>query len=525
MPPSPPDTQQAAPPQHVLSGTVVNAQTGAPIPYALVQAEQSAKLTDQNGNFRFDNLVSMSLMVQAHKPGFFNDQELAQMRPVPPSMVTLSDKPTNVTIALTPEAVITGHVENPEGEPLGGMPVRLRFAQIVNGRRMWQQHGFHQTDEDGDFRIAELRPGTYYVEVGPNSRARPIPQQGGPEKFEVVAAEYYPGVREMSSATPIQLAAGQKLALNFGMKRVPAFHIGGAVVGGAMNGGLMLLDRDGENTNVGIRFDSSTGRFQAFPVPSGSYRLHFSGHDNDGQQLFADVPITVGADIPELRVPLGRTVDIPLEVEAEFTKQNPGQSQGFVTSGVGIGSGAGIGRPFYGQVRLISRTASNRQYFTTRTEAGELIKAVEPGTYDVEVDTNGLSYVASATYAGVDLLREPLVIAEGAAQQPIHVVLRDDGASVTGAVQAPDGSKSGLVLMIPEGDASSTPRQVYVDQSGNFHAQGIAPGSYDILAFDRVDGLEYRNREALNGYLSHAAHVTLGADEQAKVTVDLIQTK
>ena len=61
--------------------------------------------------------------------------------------------------------------------------------------------------------------------------------------------------------------------------------------------------------------------------------------------------------------------------------------------------------------------------------------------------------------------------------------------------------------------------------SGSFQVQGLAPGRYDILAFDRLDGIEYRNREVLGEYLSHAAHVTLSADEQARVTLDLIHTQ
>lgn len=515
---------QSAPATHVLTGTVVNSVTGAPVPYALVQAEQNAKLADQNGNFRFENLASTSVNVQAHKPGFFQPQELGQVHSN--TTVTLSDRPTDVTVPLIPEAVITGRVTDPEGEPLANLPVRLRFGQIVNGRRIWQQQGHRQTDDDGNFRIAELRPGVYYVEVGPNFRARLMNQQKTESNnFEVIPAEFYPGVREMSGASPVQLTAGQHVVLDLPMKRVPAFHLSGVVSGSSNSGGLTLLDQDGDNVSIGIRFDGRTGRFNAFPVPTGSYRLHFNGRDGDGQQLFADVPINVTEDIPELRIPVQRTVNIPVEFEAEFTNQTS-QPGGIISSG-------SAPQTYYGQVRLLSRTSSNRQFMANRrgpgdastSGAGEEIMGVEPGTYDVEIDTNGASYVASATYAGIDLLRQPLVIAPGSDPQPIHVVLRDDGASVSGTVQSADNNKSALVLMMPEGGTSSAPRQVYVDSSGSFHAQGMAPGSYEILAFDRLDGLEYRNQEILNAYLSHAAQVTLTAGEQTRVTLDLILTK
>src|SRR5690242_11907998 len=103
------DNQQTA--GYALAGSVVNSSTGAPIPYALVQADQSAKLADQNGNFEFDHLSSPSVTVQAHKPGFFGLNEIGEART--PLTATLSDHPTTITIQLVPEAIISGHVENP----------------------------------------------------------------------------------------------------------------------------------------------------------------------------------------------------------------------------------------------------------------------------------------------------------------------------------------------------------------------------------------------------------------------------
>jgi hypothetical protein len=387
---------------------------------------------------------------------------------------------------------------------------------------MWQRQPGVATDEDGNFRIANLRPGTYYVEIGPNLRSRGMATLDPPpnEKSEVVPAEYYPGVRDISAATPLSLAPGQHASIEMGMKRVPGFRISGMMTGVvSRNGGMSLADEDGDNTNLFVRYDSRTGRFQAYPVPLGSYRLRFDGQDADGQPLFADVPISVGGDIPELRVPVERAVNIPVEFETEFTKQNPGSSGSLVQSVVGNSS--------FGQVHLLSRVPPYQQFYPNRERADSsmVIRGVKPGVYDVEVDQNGSSYVASISYGGINLLRDPLVISEGAEPKSLQVLMRDDGASVTGNVQMGNNTQPGSVLLVSEGDAASPPRQVWVNASGDFRAQGIAPGDYEILAFDRLDGIEFRNREVLNGYLSQAAHVTLSANQQAKVTVDLIRTR
>ena len=129
------------------------------------------------------------------------------------------------------------------------------------------------------------------------------------------------------------------------------------------------------------------------------------------------------------------------------------------------------------------------------------------------------------TCGGKDLLREPLVLAEGSDSQSIQVTARDDGASVSGSLQIGNESQFAQGLMIDEDEGGIPPRPFSVNSSGTFQVQGLAPGRYDILAFDRLDGIEYRNREVLGEYLSHAAHVTLSADEQAKVTLDLIHTR
>ena len=512
--------QQQAPARYVLTGTVVSAATGAGIPFALVQVDQSAKLADQNGNFHFDNIASTAVNLQAHKPGFFQENEISETHTQ--SMVTLSAPSTNVVVRLIPEAVISGHVENPEGEPLDGLPVRLRSAQIVNGRRVWQQHGNRPTDENGDFHIAGLRPGTYFVQVGPNSRARPLDQQ---DKSEVVPALYYPGVRELSAATPLRLLPGQRANLEFATKRVPAYRIAGSVTGiTGNNGGLMLVDQDGESTNVGMRLDPRTGRFDAFPIPAGSYRLRFNGRDTDGTELYADIPINLTGDITELRIPVERTITIPVEYQSEFSKADNART---TINEVGPSGSFVNRRSRPGQLRLISRKPPYQQFWASSQTAGgvEAFRGLQAGTYDVEVESIGSGYVASVSWGGRDLLREPLVVAEGSDPQPIQVIARDDGASLSGSVQIGNGVQFAQVLMIDEDQSSISPRPLFVNGSGSFHVQGLAPGRYDILAFDRLDGIEYRNREVLDAYLSHAAHVTLNADEQAKVTLDLIRTK
>jgi hypothetical protein len=285
----------------------------------------------------------------------------------------------------------------------------------------------------------------------------------------------------------------------------------------------MLTDREGENVGVGVEFDAATGRFEAFPVPAGSYRLKLNGRDGSGNNLFADVPINVDSDLLNLQVFAQRSVNIPVVVQNDMnTKDASGNSNS--ASVVTASRGASVSQ--FVNLHLVSRSNTLEQYWPSRegADGAMVFRGVKPGIYDVEVQPIGMGYVASLSSSGTDLLRDPLVIAESSDPQPIQAVMRNDGASLDGNVRIDVGQPVATILVFSEKNVLSSLHTFSAEPSGAFHLQGLAPGDYDVLAFDRVDGIEYQNREALNSYLSHAAHVTLAAEQQSKVTVDLIHT-
>src|SRR6202007_467005 len=78
--------QSSATGSYKLSGTVVDALTGAPIRRALVQLEgplSQLMLTDDNGKFQFENLAQGTVVINAHKPGY------SERSTAPTSMVTI----------------------------------------------------------------------------------------------------------------------------------------------------------------------------------------------------------------------------------------------------------------------------------------------------------------------------------------------------------------------------------------------------------------------------------------------------
>jgi hypothetical protein len=147
------------------------------------------------------------------------------------------------------------------------------------------------------------------------------------------------------------------------------------------------------------------------------------------------------------------------------------------------------------------------------------IQNIEPGRYRVEFMQMGSNiYVHSAAYGTTDILRDELVVS-GGDSQPINVVVRDDSASLSGTVNC--GDVQCWVLVVQDGNAATQPRMTYVNPQGTFQQTGLAPGSYRVYAFDRMDGIEFTNPEAMKAYGARAETVVLSAGQKAQVNVEL----
>src|SRR5579864_5872360 len=146
--------------QYKLSGTVVDAVTGAPIRRAMVQLmgmQSQAVLTDEGGKFRFENLAQDQAVIYAHKPGYTDSSGGAPVR------VMIGGDTSPLVLKLDPESAIVVKVTGEDGEGVEGLPVRVLSSQVQEGRRFWSARNGGQTDEQGEYRAGNLIPGKYYV--------------------------------------------------------------------------------------------------------------------------------------------------------------------------------------------------------------------------------------------------------------------------------------------------------------------------------------------------------------------------
>jgi protocatechuate 3,4-dioxygenase beta subunit len=176
--------QAPSPATGLVTGRVIDGETGAPIPAATVSlmfpgapptSRPSRVLTDNAGRFFFDRMPAGSSSITATKPGWIPG-ELGQGRPRGAAVrLEMSDnaRRSDVTIRLWRYGVISGRVLDEQGDPLVGVDVRVFERTFVAGHPRWGYTTRALTDDRGMYRVATLQPGDYVVVVPAAVTAEP----------------------------------------------------------------------------------------------------------------------------------------------------------------------------------------------------------------------------------------------------------------------------------------------------------------------------------------------------------------
>lgn len=546
-------------PRYSLKGTVVNAVTGEAIRGALVALEssgpqgwtepvaikgvdqsqligmntESVQLTDLRGQFEFANLSGGQARLTARKPGFFSEYGPPRnQRSAPPVWVGLDAPP--VVIRLVPESVISGKITNENNEPVEAVSVHLIREAVENGRRFWVAMSETRTNEDGEFRMAELDEGTYYVEAGPWWRHSVLVKEPNRRGFH---RAFFPDARDFHAASPIALGAGQKFRADLQLTREPFYKVTGMVTG--QTGGDLQLecqDAAGETLSFPVTVNAKESKFE-FQLPAGSWVIHAREGGDPG--LIGKVALRVAGDIKDVTVKLAPELGaVPVVARLESVAAGE-ELQTTAGDGSGRSTGSPPPPPPQDAADLVSLVPEERVPWAENYSPQPLelpsgtisaFPAMRPGRYrlvgrgDSGMGSfSGLArpgwYVKSAQSGAVDLLRDDLSVTEDATPQAIEVVFRDDGAMLTGVVTAQNRPSAGAVLLVSE----SIPlynRVLMAGADGKFAAVGLAPGDYRILALEDGESLAFAEPQVWAGYAGQATLVRLEAGQQADIRLE-----
>jgi hypothetical protein len=227
----------------------------------------------------------------------------------------------------------------------------------------------------------------------------------------------------------------------------------------------------------------------------------------------------VAANVDNVRLVLSPVISIPVVVHM----------QSRAASGAGSANAVhwSENRPPL-NVALLSAQPNATESFSSFQHRGPgnsglVLQNIEPGSYGVNLLPQPPWYVQSASYGQTNVLYDDITVSAGQSY-PLDVNLRDDSASLTVTVRGSDtlGQQRANIVILAQPTAKLGPH-VLRNVTGTSTETGLPPGEYLVFAFDRIDDLEYTNADALSAYASQAAHVTLSANQQGQVSLDLIQ--
>ncbi len=495
-----------------VDGVVVNSETGEPIRGALVQGfagKQVAVLTGADGKFHLEKVPGKQITLTASKPGYFSEHELSNIPAI--TSFTIGPDSAPVVLPLHPEGVIFGRVTDEDGEP-AFLPVKVLAFRVVNGRRQKEQVFSGFTNDEGEFRVANLRSGLYYLAAGPSQSSVKKRDANGQLREMGASGEFYPGVGDFAGATPIHVASGASIRADMALSGQPFYEISGVVSGypAGSFASLQLLDTSGEQLAQGYEFDSKTGAFQIH-APGGIYMLKATAQDAAGRPLSASQRVRVQADTTAVHLRLIAAVDLIVHIRHE------------------AGGSQDLPQPALASLSLIPADGSPE----SGPPAGSVVppgqnsatlQNVLPGSYAVELNPVMPWYVESARCGSTDLLRDNLVVTSGAPNCAIEIELRGDSATLAANIVGDSLPSAAYLLLMPENGATRT-ETLYTQPNAALETPGLPPGRYRVMAVDRLDELEYTNREAMEPLLAKAQEITLQARKKTPVTLELIRRK
>jgi protocatechuate 3,4-dioxygenase beta subunit len=267
-------------------------------------------LTGADGRFAFDNLTPGEYRINVQKAGFAPLTDPARLPPV--FRVAAGQSLDNLDFRLQKGGVIAGRVLDSNGEPLADIGViAMRRAPAGQTNRVLipaQPQQMQQTNDLGEFRLAGLFAGEYFVAAVPRGM---LPFRGAgaspaPVSTATTAATttFYPGTTDQSVAQGITVTAGAEVAnIVFAVQKAPVFNVSGVVVdenGHPVAHAVVRLMGDGTNGvfgGPGGGQSQNDGRFVIGEVPSGTYRIS------------ASVPIVMGGGTKTPRTGSGRGME------------------------------------------------------------------------------------------------------------------------------------------------------------------------------------------------------------------------
>jgi hypothetical protein len=440
----------------------------------------------------------------------------------------------DIVIQMTQQGVIAGRITDQDGDPISRAFVYVQHYVYVQGRpQIRNAYGILNTDDRGEYRVANLPPGRYYVNAE-------VPQ-GGHRKT------YYPNALDLPGAKPLDVAPGAELlGVDIRLPKGGTYSIRGKLQPPAagispdlLPVALLKKGSDGALTLSMFRSVES-GEFQFFNLTDGTYVLQAmsanlanrdGGRFPSSYSARAEVQVA-GANLDGVVLPLSTGIEVHGEIKWDRVVPQELKDAAHPTVALQTLTEVDLGPSSFKASPSVSRDAANR--VMDSISAGMIpasatvidnpdgslrLGGLSPGSYFLAIDRLPESaYVKSVKLEDRDVTHSQIEVAAGSGT--LKILLSNQAADVQGI------SKGGIVTLWPKspdpGSITGGVRTFNTDQNGAFKFAGLAPGEYYVAAWDDLDSGLAQSDDFLRRFDGEASLITVSEGEHAKLDPKLI---
>ncbi len=528
------NAQEAAPAANAsfIAGTVVKEPGSQPLKKVLVQvvAEDQKQggnysaTTDADGHFRIENVAPGRYRLFLEKTGLVEVNGRGLKADVNVFTVQTGHAVEDLLFRMLPTAIISGRVTDEDGDPMSG--VRIVAQKKKPGKATRETVGSESTNDLGEYRLAGLFPGQYWIVAmpPPDMRDYEKQQEKSPQGDNQSDAQpdtryvttYYPGTYDAMQASAVTLKAGDEMPVNLTLTPARTYRVRGIVTGvtAGQRPTVELIPKAGDS--VRSNEVGPDGQFELRGVAPGSYVVRASA-GTESQPLTAHQDINVvAADVEGVKLAPSPSFKLSgrLQVEGR-TGALTQYSANLRPAELPEDPGFFMSQDFFGENAPVDRLG-NFEW-----------KNVIPGNYIVQVyggDGQGF-FLKSATLGGRDIATG--FTASGPATLDLLVSYK--GGTVEGMVVEKEKDvdtdhpvANATVVAVPEDKYRKLPDRFgtgATDQHGRFTIRGLAPGSYRLYAWQDVEEGVWRDPDFLKS--QEANGTALKVEEGSRQQVEL----
>ncbi len=494
-----------------IEGTVREQGTDVPISSVkvfLVRSSNESPIqttTDADGHFVLQGLPAGRHFVALVRDGYVVPGRLDTSGY--PFRLTEGQKLSQVVFHLQPAGTISGRVVGVDGSPMNRVEVQLLQNRYLLGRLQWSpvnrggvaRETLVETNAGGEFRLIGVDPGEYALRFVPHEPSVAGVLRGG----KATTPMLYPGVREITRATVIQVKPGMETLLKD--VKIPEETRGWIRLG--------LVNQTGEPLE-------GFGSWQVRPQGwiGSDYPFVEQRIVNNYHEIRPDIPGTydITATWSTIKGPLVARIRMNYsgaDVMSNVMLRKPESSlSGSVLLQRNDGS-API--PLQGVEVAIGPEIP---YFIRSGPMGMLtLPMLYAGRYKLGAVRNlpADTYVKAVLQGSRDVMTQDMDVKKGEVQ--LDVLVSTGAAVLQGTVRNAGGKPihNAFVALIPEGvlkqrvDYYGAYQSTHTDQNGAFDIHGITPGTYTAYAWTDAPAAAFRNDTFMKAFAGKGTTIDL----------------